>query len=63
MPWKEIKNALDKIEFNGPLVMEPFVKPGGQVGRDIGVWRDMMPGADLDSEAAKAVEFVRKTLC
>ncbi len=43
--------------------MEPFVKPGGQVGRDIGVWRDMMPGADLDSEAAKAVEFVRKTLC
>lgn len=63
MPWQEIKNALDKVDFEGPLVMEPFVKPGGQVGRDIGVWRDMMPGADLDAEAAKAVEFVRKTLC
>ena len=63
MPWHEIKDALDKVKFDGPLVMEPFVKPGGQVGRDIGVWREMMPGADLDAEAAKAVEFVRKTLC
>jgi D-psicose/D-tagatose/L-ribulose 3-epimerase len=63
MPWIEIKSALDKINFDGPLVMEPFVKPGGQVGRDIAVWREMMPGADLDAEAAKAVKFVRKTLC
>jgi len=63
IPWKEIKKALDKINFDGPLVMEPFVRPGGQVGRDIGVWRDMMPGANLDTEAAKAVEFVRKQLC
>ena len=43
--------------------MEPFMKQGGQVGRDIGVWRDLMPGADLDKEAAKAVKFVKKTLC
>jgi D-psicose/D-tagatose/L-ribulose 3-epimerase len=63
IPWKEIKNALDKIEFDGPLIMEPFVKPGGQVGRDIGVWRDMMPGADLDKEAAIAAMFVKNTLC
>jgi D-psicose/D-tagatose/L-ribulose 3-epimerase len=63
MPWKEIKSALDDINFTGPLVMEPFVRPGGQVGRDIAVWRDLMPGADLDEEAAKAVRFVRKELC
>jgi D-psicose/D-tagatose/L-ribulose 3-epimerase len=62
MPWNEIKNALDKINYTGSLVMEPFVNPGGKVGRDIGVWRELMPGADLDLEAAKAVKFVRKNL-
>jgi D-psicose/D-tagatose/L-ribulose 3-epimerase len=63
MPWEEIKRALDLIDFKGPLVMEPFVRPGGQVGKDIAVWRDLMPGADLDDEAAKSVKFVREHLC
>ncbi len=63
MPWAEIKEALDDIAFDGPLVMEPFVLPGGQVGHDIAVWRDLMPGADLDAEAARSAEFVRRTLC
>jgi D-psicose/D-tagatose/L-ribulose 3-epimerase len=62
MPWGEIKNALDKINYKGSLVMEPFVNPGGKVGRDIGVWRELMPGADLDLEAAKAVKFVKENL-
>ena len=62
MPWTEIKNALDAINFTGSVVMEPFVNPGGTVGRNIGVWRELMPGVDLDQEAAKAVEFVRKNL-
>jgi D-psicose/D-tagatose/L-ribulose 3-epimerase len=63
MPWDEIKRALDAIHFDGPLVMEPFVRPGGRVGKDIAVWRDLMPGADLDEEAAKSVAFVRRHLC
>ena len=62
MPWGEIKSALDKINYKGSLVMEPFVNPGGKVGRDIGVWRELMPGADLDLEAAKAVKFVKENL-
>lgn len=62
MPWNEIKTALDEIDFTGSLVMEPFVNPGGTVGRNIAVWRELMPGADLDLEAAKAIEFVRKNL-
>jgi D-psicose/D-tagatose/L-ribulose 3-epimerase len=41
--------------------MEPFVVPGGQVGRDIRVWRDLRPGLDdLDTEAGKALRFVRE---
>ena len=63
MDWQSIRKGLDAVGFDGPLVMEPFVKPGGQVGRDIALWRDLMPNADLDKEASKAVDFVRKTLC
>lgn len=62
MPWGEIKTALDKINYQGSLIMEPFVNPGGKVGRDIGVWRELMPDADLDVELEKSLAFTRKTL-
>jgi len=61
-PWAEIKKALDDIRFTGPLVMEPFLMPGGQIGRDIGVWRELVPHADLDALAKTSVEFVKKNL-
>jgi D-psicose/D-tagatose/L-ribulose 3-epimerase len=63
MPWGEIKTALDKINFDGALVMEPFVRPGGTVGKNIAVWRDLMPGVDLDEAAAQSVQFMKKTFC
>lgn len=63
MPWKEIKDALDDIEYDRPLVMEPFVRSGGRVGHDIAVWRDLMPGMDLDEEVRRSVTFVRSNLC
>ena len=62
IPWKEIGNALHKIGYNGAVVMEPFVKMGGQVGRDISVWRDLSHGAteaELDKDAAESVTFLR----
>ena len=62
MPWAEIKKALDDIKFTGPLVMEPFLMKGGQIGRDIGVWRDMVEKPDLDALAAASVVFVRENL-
>ena len=62
MPWDEIRVALDDISYEGPLVMEPFVVPGGTIGRNIGVWRELMPDADLDEEARKACAFTRRTL-
>ncbi len=39
--------------------MEPFLVPGGEVGRDISVFRDLLGSDDLDEEAAHSVEFVR----
>ena len=62
MPWSEIKKALDDIGFDGPMVMEPFVMPGGQVGRDIGVWRDIVKDPDLDAMASTSAAWVKKHL-
>lgn len=61
MPWREIGEALREIGYQGAVVMEPFVKPVGQVGADIKVWRKLNDGSDetLDRDAANAVTFVR----
>jgi D-psicose/D-tagatose/L-ribulose 3-epimerase len=59
-PWREIGEALKDIGYEGNVVMEPFVRMGGTVGKDIKVWRDMNPGAtidQLDRDAADALSF------
>ena len=62
IPWLEIKEALDEIDYDGPLVMEPFLMKGGTVGADIGIWREMIEEPNLDLLAKEAATFVRKTL-
>jgi D-psicose/D-tagatose/L-ribulose 3-epimerase len=54
--------ALREINYQGAVVMEPFLLPGGDVGRDISVFRDLLGDGDLDEEAARSVEFVRSEL-
>ena len=61
--WAEVKHALDDVGFDGSLVMEPFVLPGGQIARDIGIWRPIVENPDLDGMARTSVLFVRKHLC
>lgn len=62
MPWDEIFGALKAIRFGGSVVMEPFLMPGGEVGRDIKVFRDLKGTLDLDAEAGRACRFVKKHL-
>jgi D-psicose/D-tagatose/L-ribulose 3-epimerase len=62
IPWTEIAAAVRKINYQGYVVMEPFLIPGGEVGRDIRVFRDLSVGMDLDEEARKALQFVRGVL-
>jgi D-psicose/D-tagatose/L-ribulose 3-epimerase len=62
IPWKELGRALRSIGFQGWVVMEPFLVPGGEVGRDIKVHRRLLPGADLDDEARRACAFTREFL-
>lgn len=62
IPWAEVGNALRRINYQKFVVMEPFVMPGGEVGRDIKVFRDMSGDLDLDEEARKALLFIRGVL-
>jgi D-psicose/D-tagatose/L-ribulose 3-epimerase len=62
MPWPEIFGALSEINYQGAVVMEPFLIPGGEVGRDISVYRDLLGNGDLDEEASLSVQFVRSQL-
>jgi D-psicose/D-tagatose/L-ribulose 3-epimerase len=62
IPWNELASALRQIDYQGDVVMEPFLMPGGEVGRDIRVFRDLSVGMDLDEEARKALQFVRGVL-
>jgi len=64
-PWREIGEALRDIGYDGTVVMEPFVRMGGQVGSDIKVWRDISNGATeemLDRDAQEALRFQRYML-
>lgn len=60
--FDEIFAALAEIGYKGRIVSEPFVVKGGEVGRDIYVWRDLeksVTEADLDAEARYLLEFER----
>lgn len=65
MPWHEIRDALKDIHYNGAVIMEPFVMPGGQVGSDIRVWRKLRNDISedaLDRDAQAALAFQRYML-
>ncbi|MGM9522229.1 MAG: sugar phosphate isomerase/epimerase family protein [Oscillospiraceae bacterium] len=62
IPWQEMGDALHEIGYDGTVVMEPFVIHGGEVGRDIRIWRDLLEDVNesrLDADAARSVEFLR----
>ena len=65
LDWDEIFRALADINYKGTIVSEPFVMMGGEVGRDIKVYRDMLPSVeekDIDEAAKGLLDFTRKML-
>lgn len=65
MPWDEITGALKEIDYKGAIVMEPFIKMGGEVGRDIKVWRDISKGAseaEMEKLLAEAAAMLRSKM-
>ncbi len=62
LPWPEIGGALKEINFDGDVVMEPFVRRGGTVGSDIKIWRELEKNTDtasLDRDAKESLAFIK----
>lgn len=62
LDWDEIAKALKDIHYDGPVVMEPFVRMGGSVGNDIKIWRNLASDRSnegMDKTIAEALQFVR----
>ena len=65
MPWNEITTALKEINYTGAIVMEPFMKMGGDVARDIKVWRDISKKAtpaEMNQLAKTALNMLREKM-
>lgn len=65
LDWDEIFGALAEIGYKGPIVSEPFVMMGGEVGRDIHVFRDLIANPTeegIDAEAAYLIDYEKKML-
>lgn len=63
--WDEIFGALSEIGYKGRIVSEPFVMQGGEVGRDIHVYRDLLDNpseARIDEEAKYLLNFEKSML-
>ena len=65
LDWDEIFGALAEIGYKGRIVSEPFILQGGEVGRDIHVFRDLIADtseAAIDAEAAYLLNFEKEML-
>ena len=65
LDWDEIFGALADINYKNRIVSEPFVMMGGEVGRDIKVFRDLIDNpceARIDEEAKYILEFEKSMI-
>lgn len=63
--WDEIFGTLAEIGYKGPIVSEPFIMQGGEVGRDIHVFRNLIDNPTeerIDEEATYLIDFEKKML-
>lgn len=65
LDWDEIFKTLHDIKYTGSIVSEPFILMGGEVGRDIKVWRDLIVDTceeAIDKEAIYLLNFEKQML-
>lgn len=63
--YDTIIRGLKDADYQGRIVMEPFIRPGGQVGKDIKIYRDQSQNAgeqEMDRLAREAQRFIRNKL-
>lgn len=62
LDWDGIFGALSEIGYGGRIISEPFVMMGGEVGRDIHVFRNLLENPTeerIDAEAEYLLNFER----
>lgn len=65
LDWDEIFGALADINYKGRIVSEPFVMEGGEVGRDIHVYRNLVENPTeerIDEEAKYLLQFEKNMI-
>jgi D-psicose/D-tagatose/L-ribulose 3-epimerase len=62
MPWKIIFETLKAMNYDKPITMEPFVKPGGEVGSAVSLYREIMDLSDYDAQIVQSLNFVRNLM-
>lgn len=63
--WDEVFSALAEIGYDKRIISEPFVMSGGEVGRDIKVFRNLADNPTeegIDREAAYLLNFEREMI-
>ncbi len=60
IPWAEIRQALDEIDYQGGIVIECFPNPNAETGRTVNTWRPLV--SDYDVEAMAAAQYMRQAL-
>ena len=63
--WEQIFFGLRDSRYQGPIVIEPFVKMGGDRGNNLCIWRDLslsQTDQEMNAEAQLALEFIRGQL-
>lgn len=65
VPWDGIAKALKDINYDGRIVMEPFIISGGPVGRDVSLWRDIATNkaeSFITDRLRESIVFVKETI-
>lgn len=60
--WDEIGKGLEKIDYEGDIVLEPFLMSGGEIAKSVKLWRDLEVEENLDREAKKGLEFIKEKI-
>ena len=62
LPWKTIFDALKIADYTRPISMEPFVRPGGEIGSAVSLYREIMDTSDYEEDLKRSLAFVRSML-
>lgn len=61
--WEAVFNVLKEINYKGIIEMEPFIRTGNEISKEIRLWRDLSNEADdrtMDSYLTESLRFLKQ---